>query len=80
MKLVIISAGILKLPVGHLRGEQIFLNFFYSSAAQRLSGRNWMEGDGAFALEAWGRSCLQLVEPTNWRASRPNFSDSRGFA
>ena len=67
---MIISAGILKPPVGHLRGEQIFSERNFLSAPRRHSGRNCRRRNGAFAPEAWVRS-----------ASRPYlFFDLRIFA
>ena len=45
----------------------------HSHIKQRFSRKKLMAAicDGAFAPESWVRSCLQHVEPTDRRASRP---------
>jgi hypothetical protein len=59
MNWAIISAGILKPPVGHLRGEQKKSESGNLKAETgKLNTGQWrlVVGDGAFAPEAWGRS------------------------
>ena len=73
MNWAIISAGILKPPVGHLRGEQKKSesgNLKAETGKLNTGQGRLVVGDGAFAPEAWGRS-----------ASRPYpLFHLRGFA